>query len=113
MLLKVYYLDDDTELLEMFSDLFSSADVSISVFEDPQKAIDAIKNDPPDVFFVDYRLPNITGDKVVSQIDPSIPRVLITGELNLDCESHFNLVLKKPYKSVQVRDFLDEVAKKK
>ena len=43
MPLKIYYLDDETDILTMFVDTFSGPDRKITTFSDPEKAILAIE----------------------------------------------------------------------
>jgi CheY-like chemotaxis protein len=109
--LKVYYLDDEVDLLELFQDMFSSADVEITTFSDPELAIKTSAEIPPDLIFLDYRLPNTTGVKVALRLDPSIPKVLVTGELNSDDEFKFNSVILKPYRASEVRQTLESYLK--
>lgn len=80
---KVYFLDDEEAICENFYDSFDDSSIEITIFTDPLKAIMAIKTSPPDLLFIDYRLIGITGDKVAQQLDPLIPKVLITGELSI------------------------------
>lgn len=40
MALKVYYIDDEPDLLELFADLFSSKEIEIKTFADPLKAVE-------------------------------------------------------------------------
>ena len=75
MPLKVYYLDDEKDLCEMFVDYFSNKDVEVTTFTDPLKAIAHSLNHPPDLIFVDYRLPGTTGDEVAKSLGASVPNV--------------------------------------
>lgn len=96
MSLKVYYLDDERELCENFRDLYSSDDVHIETFSSPEALIREAHEFKPDIVFLDYRLINITGDKVASQIDPSIPVVLLTGDIQIKTDFNFLSILEKP-----------------
>jgi DNA-binding NtrC family response regulator len=96
MSLKVYYLDDEADLCELFADYFSSDKVAVTTFVDTKIAIEAIKKNPPDIFFVDYRLPNTTGDEVAKALDPKIPKILVTGEFSIKTDYKFDLILSKP-----------------
>jgi DNA-binding response OmpR family regulator len=107
MPLKIYYLDDELELLEIFSDLFSSDDVVVTTFSDPKTAIEAIKASPPDLLFLDYRLPNTTGDQVALQIDPKIPKAIVTGDLSVTLEAKFDAKYAKPFSIKEVKAFIN------
>jgi len=99
MSLKIVYLDDEPALLEMFGDLFSSPDREIALYDNPKTAIAAIEADPPDILFIDFRLPGYTGDQIAQLLDPKIPKVLITGDMEVKCAYPFHAVFEKPYTS--------------
>lgn len=107
MPLKVYYLDDEEALCEIFVDYFASNAVNVTTFIDPKVAIDAIKKSPPDLLFVDYRLPDTTGDEVAKSIAADIPKYLITGDISIKTEYQFNAVFNKPYKPEDIQLVLD------
>jgi len=110
MPLNIYYLDDEEELLEVFSALFSSSEVNVKTFSHPEAALFAIQEQSPDLFFVDFRLPGMTGDKVVNQINPDIPSFLITGELNIRPEADFKMIFKKPFPIKDIRNLIESFA---
>jgi DNA-binding NtrC family response regulator len=111
MPLKIFYLDDEPALLEMFSDIFSSDNRVITTFSDPKTAIEAIRKTPPDILFIDYRLPTYTGDQIAQMLDPNIPKVLITGDMHIKCSYNFIAIFKKPYKASQIEEILEKLAK--
>jgi DNA-binding NtrC family response regulator len=111
MPLKIFYLDDETDLLEMFSDTFSSSERVIATFCDPKTAIAAIRQTPPDILFIDYRLPNYTGDQIAQMLDPKIPKVLISGDMQVKCSYNFVAVFEKPYKASKIEEILAKLAK--
>lgn len=96
MPLKIYYLDDETELCENFSEYLESEEIIVTTFTDATKAIAAIHANPPDIFFTDYRMPEISGDQVALAIDSKIPKYLITGENNVETIYKFEKVFQKP-----------------
>ena len=106
MPIKLYYLDDEPELLELFSDLISSEHVAITTFSDPLLALDAIKANPPDLLFLDYRLPHTTGDQIALQVPASIPKVLITGDLDVTLHAKYEAKFAKPVSTKDVKAFL-------
>ena len=89
MPIKVYYIDDEIELCENFEDFFASEEISIKTFTDPFIAIEFMKSQPPDLLFIDYRLKGINGDEVSQILDPSIPKMLITGDISLQTQYKF------------------------
>ncbi len=105
MLLKVWYVDDEFDLCEVFSDFFSSAEVEVKTFVSHLAALQEAKINPPDLLFLDYRLKGATGDWVAQQMDPAIPKYLVTGEASPPCKYPYLKVIYKPYR----RQDLDEI----
>ncbi len=97
MPLKVYYLDDEPDLLSNFADLFESPQVAITTFSDPQKAIEAGISAPPDLFFIDNRIPGTSGSKVAHALPAEVPKFLVTGDILVIPEYPFKAILGKPY----------------
>ena len=108
MSLKIIYIDDEPELCENFIDTFSEAGISILTFTDANSAIAAAKKTPPDLIFLDYRLPGTNGDKVAQLIDPSIPKYLITGDIAVATTYNFQAVFPKPYDKADISKFLHQ-----
>lgn len=109
MQLKVYYVDDETDLLEMFQETYSTPEILINVFSDPQLALRTIESDPPDLIFLDYRLPNTTGDRMALQMSPGIRKALITGDLSVKLEAHFEKIFEKPTSPAMIEEYLQSV----
>ena len=113
MPLRIFYLDDERELVDIFVELFSGPDREIVVFTDPSKAIQAAQEDAPDIFFIDYRLPNLTGDQVAQRLDPRLPKILVTGEIDVKVTYKFMNILEKPYKVYVIEAILNQFGKSK
>ncbi|MGE3608265.1 MAG: response regulator [Bacteriovoracaceae bacterium] len=111
MPLKVYFLDDEVDILEIFEDTYASENVQIRTFSDPQQAINEIKINRPDLLFIDYRLPNTNGDEVALQLDDSIPKVLISADYNLTPKAKFVACLIKPYKKNDILELIKRYSK--
>ena len=97
MQLKVLYLDDEAGLCEAFSDTFATPDVTVTTFTSYLDAIASAKSNPPDLMFIDFRLPGTTGDQVAQMLDPQIPKYLVTGDLSVQTKYKFLKVFTKPY----------------
>lgn len=106
---KVYYLDDEPVLCENFSDSFSNDDIIVTTFTDVATAIQKIIKDPPDLLFLDYRLPGTTGDEVALLLDPKIKKYLITGDINIQTKYHFLKVFTKPYKTNEIAEIFHDL----
>lgn len=106
MPLKIVYLDDEPHLCEMFVDNFASANVSIQTFTDPEKAVAAINDSVPDLVFLDYRLPETTGEAVAFRLSSGIPKVLLTGDLTVKANRNFVKVFHKPFDFAEMEVFI-------
>lgn len=105
--LKVLYLDDEPQLCAIFVDLFNSDLVEVKAFTNPAEAIAAAKLDPPDVAFLDYRMPGTTGAEVANAMRPDIPKYLITADISGLNGSAFIGIFDKPFDVELIQDVLD------
>lgn len=106
MPLKVFYIDDEKELCDVFVENFSNDRIEVEAFTDPELAINGAKVSPPDIIFIDYRLGAITADDVVGRLDPAIPKILVTGGINQNLKCTYTKVLDKPFDEKEVRAIL-------
>lgn len=109
MLIKVLYLDDEPDLCDLFSEEFSSETVQVVTFTSPQRAMEYVKKSPPDIAFLDYRLPGTSGDKVALTMALDGPVILITGDINVNTEYLFKEVLNKPVIKEKIKKIIDNV----
>jgi CheY-like chemotaxis protein len=109
--IRVFYLDDEEELLSIFKETFESETVLITTFSNPKNFIEEASKSPPHLAFLDYRLPSTTGIEVAKEIPTSIQKVLITGDLNLSGIHGFVAVLTKPFSIPQIERILEEAEK--
>ena len=110
---KIYYIDDEADLLELFVDFFSSPEYEISTFNDCEAGIEAIRLNPPDLLVLDLRLPATTGDEIALKLDPNIPKVLVTGDLKVELKASFIRVFEKPLDPDEFQKFMEEHFSKK
>ena len=106
MRLLIYYLDDEYLNCDLFKDCYESDEVEVKTFLDPIEAIEETKKVKPDLFFIDFRLPKINGEEVAKLTDPSIKKILITGELSVSPVYDFLKIFYKPYKPSSVGEFI-------
>ena len=112
MPIRVMYLDDEPVLCEIFSDHFSCPDVVIETFTDPTQAIAKANETKPDLLFVDFRLPGITGYQVAAAIREDVPIYLVTGDLYANPDKRFHGVFSKPFKIEEIQSVIDLHKKK-
>lgn len=113
MLLKIIYLDDEPALCELFVDNFASEGVSIQTFTNPENAVAAINQSIPDLIFLDYRLPQTTGEVVALRLNSAIPKALITGDLNVKAAKTFVKVFYKPFDFAEMEAFIQSYVDQK
>lgn len=111
MSFKIYYVDDEPELLEIFIECFASPELSISTFTDPYYAAGIIRSSPPDLLILDYRMPEMTGDELAQAVSPLIPKIMITGDLELIPKSKFIKIFRKPYNLLELKALIEGLSK--
>ncbi len=94
---RIVYLDDEPDMCEMFKDNFASDELQVRTFIDVAGALKHVEAEGADLVFLDYRLPNTTGDVVAKKLPPEIPKVLLSGDLTLNTTSAFVRVFSKPF----------------
>lgn len=112
MKLKVFYLDDEKVLCDLFSEEFSSNEIQITTFTEAQKILDEVKLNLPDVIFLDYRLPGINGDQVALKMKNDIPKYLISGDLQVKTTYPFVGIFQKPYFEDDLQKVLQDLLEK-
>lgn len=111
MPLKIVYLDDEPDLCAIFSESFSNDQVQITTFTDPDKCVQFVKSNPPDLIFLDYRLPATTGDLVAVKMATQIPIILITGDVQVSTQYQFKKILPKPYDYGEIEKVIQSLKK--
>jgi DNA-binding response OmpR family regulator len=111
--LDVLYLDDEPDLCMIFSDEFTSDEIQIRTFTDPEMAITDAKRIPPQIIFLDYRLPATTGDQVAQAMPPGIPIYLVTGDITVKTSFSFEAVFDKPFNADEIRRVLNSWLKRR
>lgn len=108
MSFQIVYIDDEPDICEIFSDLFQSSTLDVHVFTDPELAIERLKSHSADIVFIDYRLPQTTGDQVARRISKDIPKALITGELSVQPDYEFDRIFSKPLDVDEIEKFISK-----
>ena len=87
--IEIAYIDDEAEMCLIFADNFSTSDIDISTFSDLTNIVGKVEGANPDLIFLDYRLPNTNGDTLAGVLSPSVPKVLITGDIEVQPKANF------------------------
>jgi DNA-binding NtrC family response regulator len=106
---KIYYLDDEPDLCNLFKEFFESDLIEIETFSDAFEAIERCDQSPPDIMFIDYRLADTTGNLVAEVIANDIVKVLVTGELEVPSYEVFYEVIAKPFKLIDVTLIIEKI----
>lgn len=110
-MVKVYYLDDEELLIDLFRDYFDIEGIELRTFINPEEAVKTANASPPDIFFIDYRMPGMNGDEVASSISDTITKTLITGDIDKNYKYPFNKVIRKPYNPGDVLEIIKSLKK--
>lgn len=94
--LLVDYIDDETDLLEIFREIVESDQVKVRTFENTEQLQSSWEAEKPDLVFIDYHIKNISGDELAQTMPDSIVKYLITGTNHKDLKSQFAGIIKKP-----------------
>ncbi|ANW95942.1 hypothetical protein AXE80_06460 [Wenyingzhuangia fucanilytica] len=113
--IKVLVVEDDVSMQQLLKDLFKQYGIELYVFENAQKALNAIDQISFDMVFTDIQLPKMNGIhfmEVLKKHDnyKNQPIVAMTGRSNLSVkdylENGFSEVLTKPFSINQLESVL-------
>lgn len=66
---RIYLVDDDRFLLDMYAIKFKTAGHEVTAFQTPDEALAALRKDPaPDAMLLDVVMPGMTGFEMLEQI---------------------------------------------
>ena len=105
--MRVYYLDDEADLCAIFEEFIADDDTIVETFLDAGSAILRCAEEPPDLLFIDYRLADTSGDKVAAKVGAHIPKILVTGELEMIDNPIFLSTIAKPYKLSKIKKIVE------
>jgi HD-like signal output (HDOD) protein/CheY-like chemotaxis protein len=80
----IYYVDDDTAILEIFTSFLKEVDpeLALQTFPRADHALEAVRRCPPDVIISDHQMPEMNGTQLLEQIrqmSPATIRILLSG----------------------------------
>jgi DNA-binding NtrC family response regulator len=79
---RIFVIDDEPAMGENIQRMLRSLDVTVTVFQDPKKALVQAMGNPPDLVLLDIRMPEMSGEEVFAQLHeayPSLPVVFLTA----------------------------------
>ncbi len=104
-MIKIYICDDNSDFLKtienkinacILSGRFADFEYGVNTFTDPDVAVKRIKENPPDIIFLDIDMPGTNGFDIASDISRNNPDIII-----IFVTSHDNYV----FSSLQYRPF--------
>ncbi len=111
--LQILFLDDEQDICDLFVDLFASENICITTFTESPVALAALGAQTYDLVFLDYRLKGPTGIEVAHQMDPQIPKILLSGDINLAPDKDILKIIKKPFNIEEVEGLISYFAASK
>ena len=111
----VVFVDDEERMLSALRRELLDEPYEVRLHCDPERALQDIQDDRPDVVVADYVMPIMVGADLlrhVRELDDSIARVLLTGSPNLRGfmravnEGHIYSLLLKPWRQAELRQAL-------
>jgi len=79
---KVLLVDDEQEFIETLSERLKMRDLDAKLALDGEQALDAVRDEEPDVMLLDLKMPGMDGMEVLRQIKkayPNVQVVMLTG----------------------------------
>lgn len=80
--LRVLLVDDEEEFVETLADRLNMRDIEASTARNGEEALDAVKENEPDVMVLDLKMPGIDGIEVLRRARNAYPKVeviILTG----------------------------------
>ncbi len=110
--LKIVTVDDEFMLSKLMEMNLKKAGHSVTPFTNPLDVLMYLKSNIMDLLITDGMMPQMRGEALageVSQYYPTMGRLLVSGTVDQHTKNPwlFDAVLKKPYRSQQLRDAVD------
>lgn len=107
-------VDDEVSILEVFREIFLTADFEVVTFEDPTKGLEYALENGDNIFAaaVDYKMPVMTGLELIQGIKkkyPNLPCFLVSAFVGTDFDPDTEGVDKVFRKPMQIGPFKKEV----
>jgi CheY-like chemotaxis protein/HEAT repeat protein len=114
--LTVFAVDDSKMILNLYRGMLYDLGCEPVLFEFPAKALQAVKDHPPDFIFTDLNMPHINGIELIRQVrehhdQDSLPIVMVTTQNETHdnqaaLDAGVNAILRKPFTQERLEDVL-------
>jgi two-component system response regulator HydG len=119
--IRVLVVDDEKIVRDFFRRLLSMLGLEVMDVEDGYKAIELVKKDKFDLYFIDVRMPLLDGLETyreIRKLDPKGMAVMITGYavegmLEQAQKEGAHSSIRKPFDINQIKEVIDKVGKEK
>ena len=105
--LRVIYVDDDRDSLDLFSLMFKKW-FDVTAVIDGHEALELVKNDNFDLLISDYEMPGLNGIQLLESVkerNPALPVILYTGQGNEEIAREAFLKGASDYFTKETRSF--------
>lgn len=117
--IKVLIVDDEKIVRDFFKRLLTLLNMEVVDAEDGYKAVELVKKEKFDLFFIDVRMPGMDGLETyreIRKIDPGAQVVMITGyavEETLEQAQKEGAIkaIRKPFDISQIKEVIDRVSR--
>lgn len=112
---RILVVDDEPDVVQALANTLERArriDCQVETALSGEEALEAIDADGFDLVLADYRMEGMNGAELLARVqerDPDVPRLLITGYVDLDIaveameEADIHYYLQKPWKNEDLR----------
>jgi CheY-like chemotaxis protein len=120
VLMKILLIEDDVLVAEVFASGFAAEGHETTIAYSSDEGLTRLKQDQPDVVFLDVHLPKMSGIEVLRQIrstDQTLPVIIITGmaterEMGEARKLGVTDIIEKPYFLKHLGEALARAVKK-
>ena len=86
---KIYLVDDDPDMVKVMTFRLKSQGYEVIPFTSGKDLIDALSGEPPDLFMLDFQMPDMNGREVAEAIEKNPatqnhPIIYLTGKVDFD-----------------------------
>lgn len=111
---KVVVIDDEMELVEIFSTFLKSKDFEVDAFSSGEDALEALKKKSYDLVLTDKKMPYVSGIDIIEYIEEQSPNTIIfmiTGDEHdsMVFKNNKSQVLSKPISLVELNEKIEKL----